>query len=76
MLFCCFFPFSDTIGLAFIFPPPLLQRNVGGASDRPVPADIWAIVQTKLADLENADKVPVDYNNLRRRGVWSACAIL
>ena len=50
--------------------------NIGGASDRPVPADIWAIVQTKLADLENADSVPVNYDRLRRRGVCSACAIL
>lgn len=49
--------------------------NLGGASHRPIPADIWGIVQTKLADLENADSVPVNYDRLRRRGICSICAI-
>ena len=34
--------------------------NLGGAVDRPVPADIWTIVKQKLADPENAEKVPTD----------------
>ena len=59
-----------------ISPSPLTytQMNVGGASDRPVPRDIWTIVQAKLADPENADKI--EYNRVRRRGVFSACTLL
>ena len=36
------------------------QINLGGAHDRPVPADIWTIVKQKLADPENADMVATD----------------
>jgi len=50
--------------------------NLGGASDRPVPRDIWTIVQTKLTEPENAEKVQLQYNRVRRRGVCSACTIL
>ena len=56
------------------FPLTYTQMNVGGASDRPVPRDIWTIVQAKLADPENADKI--EYNRVRRRGVFSACTLL
>jgi len=52
------------------------QMNLGGASDRPVPRDIWTIVQTKLTEPENTEKVQLQYNRVRRRGVCSACTIL
>ena len=34
--------------------------NYGGANGRPVPANIWQIIQDKLANPEKAD-APVDY---------------
>lgn len=46
--------------------------NVGGASDRPVPADIWTLVQSKLAGGDMAEVPPPV---IRRRGVCSACSI-
>lgn len=48
--------------------------NIGGASDRPVPADIWNVVREKLDKPEIADD-PVDYTRLRRRGNCSVCSI-
>ena len=50
------------------------QMNVGGASDRPVPADIWTIVQNKLDNPD--DDTPIDYGRLRVRGAGSICTIL
>jgi len=47
--------------------------NINGAADRPVPQDIWTIVQTKLTDPENADKI--QHSCIRTRGVFSVCAI-
>ena len=40
--------------------------NIGGATDRPVPADIWQIVQNKLDN--PTDDTPVDYSSLRVLG--------
>lgn len=47
--------------------------NLGGASDRPVPADIWGLVQAKMSDPANADALPT---RLRSRGALSVCTIL
>ncbi len=49
--------------------------NIGGASDRPVPDNIWQIVQDKLASPETADD-PVNYNAIPRRTNLSACNII
>ena len=46
-------------------------KNIGGASGRPIPASIWEVVQTKLAD-PNTD-IPVDYDNIPRHGSLSIC---
>ena len=48
--------------------------NIGGAYDRPVPADIWTVVQNKLDNPD--DDTPVDYNRLHVRGIGSLCTIL
>lgn len=48
--------------------------NLGGASDRPVPRDIWTAVQAKLADPESSESVALQ--NLGRRGICSACTLL
>lgn len=63
---------DKTVLYAWAIDPSVM--NLGGASDRPVPRDIWTIIQAKLADPENADKI--EYNRVRRRGVCSLCAIL
>ena len=47
--------------------------NLGGASDRPEPTDIWALVQAKMSDPANADTLPTQ---LHYRGHFSICAIL
>ena len=43
-----------------------LQMNVGGASDRPVPVDIWKIVQAKMDDPDSEQNVTV-----QKRGLFS-----
>ena len=48
--------------------------NIGGASDRPVPVDIWQVVQTKLDN--PTDDTPVDYSRLRIHGKGSICNII
>ena len=40
--------------------------NAGGASDRPVPADIWKIVQAKMENPDSEQNVPV-----QKRGLFS-----
>lgn len=50
--------------------------NLGGASDRPVPADIWNIVQLKLSDEPDEQKIQEAYRNVKRRGNCSVCTIL
>ena len=52
-----------------------IQSNLGGASDRPVPRDIWTNVQAKLAD-PDADEDALPIHRLGRRGVCSACTVL
>ena len=54
----------------------LLQMNVGGASDRPVPYDIWQIVQLKLSGTADEEEVQRAYRRVRRRGNFSICSIL
>ena len=49
--------------------------NIGGASGRPVPTNIWQIVQDKLANPDKAD-APVDYDSIPRRTSLSICGIL
>ena len=49
--------------------------NIGGASDRPVPADIWRIVQEKLANPDTAED-PVNYDAIPRRTNLSVCNII
>ena len=49
--------------------------NIGGASDRPVPANIWQIVQDKLTNPDTAED-PVNYDEIPRRTSLSACTIL
>ena len=61
---------SILLFIIFIF----LQMNVGGAFDRPVPADIWTVVQNKLDNPD--DDTPIDYGRLRVRGAGSVCTIL
>ena len=43
-----------------------LQMNVGGASDRPVPADIWKIVQAKMENPDSEQNV-----RIQKRGLFS-----
>ena len=50
-----------------------LAESINGAADRPVPRDIWTIVEAKLTDPENADKM--QHSRIRIRGVFSVCAI-
>jgi hypothetical protein len=50
-----------------------LQMNIGGASDRPVPRDIWTVVQAKLANPSD-DSIP--QTRIRNRGACSLCNIL
>ena len=50
--------------------------NVGGASDRPVPADIWNIVQLKMSETANEEEIQQAYRRVRRRGTFSVCNIL
>ena len=57
---------------ATIFP----QMNVGGASDRPVPADIWNIVQLKLSGDADEQTIQEASRRVRTRGFFSICAIL
>ena len=52
------------------------QMNVGGASDRPVPADIWTIVQLKMDGQASEQEIQHAYTRVRRRGLCSACAIM
>ena len=40
--------------------------NVGGAYDRPVPADIWKIVQAKMENRDNEVDIAV-----KKRGFFS-----
>ena len=36
-----------------------VQMNIGGATDRPVPADIWSYVKGRLSgDVKDTDPVP------------------
>ena len=51
-------------------------QNVGGASDRPVPADIWTIIQLKLSESPDEQEIQRAYNRVRRRGLASVCSIL
>jgi len=48
----------------------VLQMNLGGASDRPVPADIWTLVQAKLANVDQPTA------RVRSRGTCSLCNII
>ena len=43
-----------------------LQMNVGGAYDRPVPADIWKIVQAKMENPDSELNIAV-----QKRGFFS-----
>ena len=43
-----------------------LQMNIGGASDRPVPADIWKIVKAKMDNPDDQQEVRV-----QKRGAFS-----
>ena len=43
-----------------------LQINLGGATGRPVPADIWKIVQAKMDDPDSAHSVTV-----QKQGMFS-----
>ena len=52
------------------------QMNVGGASDRPVPSDIWRIVQLKMSGSASEDEVQQAYSRVRHRGSFSICTIL
>ena len=56
---------------ATIFP----QMNLGGASDRPVPADIWNIVQLKLSGDADEQKIQEAVQRVRTRGNCSICVI-
>ena len=47
--------------------------NLGGASDRPVPRDIWTLVQMKMSDPDGAGSAPP---RIRRRGACSVCTLL
>ena len=40
--------------------------NAGGASDRPVPADIWKIVQAKMENPDSEQNV-----RIQKRGLFS-----
>eukprot|EP00731_Ephydatia_muelleri_P031582 Em0023g89a len=44
--------------------------NVGGASDRPVPAEIWSLVQIRLSDPAYTGEA-----QLNTRGALSACVV-
>jgi hypothetical protein len=50
--------------------------NLGGASDRPVPADIWSIVQLKMTGKASEQEIEQAYSRVRRRGNCSICTIL
>jgi hypothetical protein len=52
------------------------SMNLGGASDRPVPADIWAVVQLKMAGTASDQEIQQAYNRVRTRGNCSVCTIL
>ena len=43
-----------------------LQMNIGGATDRPVPVDIWKIVKAKMDNPDDDQNVTV-----QRRGMFS-----
>lgn len=47
---------------------------MGGASDRPVPAEIWGVVQTRLSDPEYKGDVTAA-EQLNMRGALSACLV-
>ena len=49
-----------------------MQMNIGGASDRPVPRDIWTFVQAKMLDPESV----VQPNRIGSRGACSICNII
>lgn len=53
---------------AWAIDPKLM--NLGGASDRPVPSDIWTFIQAKLSGEEIAPPT------MHRRGVCSVCSLL
>jgi hypothetical protein len=63
---------EKTVLFAWAIEPSTM--NLGGASDRPVPADIWQVVQGKLDNPD--DQTPVDYSRLRRRGAGSICTLV
>lgn len=46
--------------------------NIGGASDRPVPADIWTVVQAKMNNIDSDQPIP----RVRSRGACSICTVL
>ena len=48
--------------------------NLGGASDRPVPTDIWQAVMQKLSN--PTDATPIDSSQLRVHGARSICTII
>lgn len=48
--------------------------NLGGASDRPVPVDIWQVVSQKLNN--PSDDTPINYSQLRVHGARSICNIM
>jgi hypothetical protein len=50
--------------------------NIGGASDRPVPADIWNIVQLKMTGKASEQEIQQAYHRVRHRGNCSICTIL
>lgn len=62
---------DKTVLYAWAINPSFM--NLGGASDRPVPRDIWTVVQAKLANPSD-DSIP--QTQIRSRGVCSICNIL
>ena len=48
---------------------------MGGASDRPVPAEIWTLVQARLSDPEYKGEAAEGEGQLNTRGAMSLCVI-
>lgn len=59
------------INLIYFF---VLQMNIGGASDRPVPTEIWQAVMQKMNN--PTDDTPIDSSQLRVHGARSICTII
>lgn len=53
-----------------------LQMNLGGASDRPIPADIWRIVQLKMSGQASEQEIQDAYTSVQWRGALTICAIM